>query len=96
MEVVKDEELWKIAKKRAGFKNHLASYIIINAFLWAIWYITIGRSLHLDEYGIPWPIWSTLGWGIGLAFNYYNAYHNHSEQSSVQREYDTLLNEKKQ
>src|SRR5690349_1707888 len=32
----KDEKLWRIAKKRAEFKKHLYTYIIINAFLWAI------------------------------------------------------------
>jgi hypothetical protein len=96
MEITKDEELWKIAKKRAAFKSHLTSYIIVNAFLWALWYITAGRHVELQYFYLAWPIWCTLGWGIGLAFNYFNAYHDMGSQSSVQKEYDKLLNQKKQ
>ncbi len=61
----KDPQLWDIAKRRASFKTHLATYVIINVFLWAIWFFTDG-----DRYGsnLPWPVWSTLGWGIGLVF----------------------------
>lgn len=96
MEITKDEELWKIAKKRAGFKNHLVSYIIVNAFLWAIWFITEGRHDDMKYFYLAWPIWCTLGWGIGLTFNYFHAYHDVGGQSSVQKEYDKLLNQKKQ
>lgn len=87
----KDEQLWRIAKKRAGFKKQLASYIIINGFLWAMWYITQGNPDFDDDYGnkFPWPIWCTLGWGIGLAFSYYGAYHNDKETDTM-REYQKL------
>ena len=81
----RDEQLWRIAKKRAGFKKQLASYIIVNGFLWAMWYCTQGHT-DLDEvnrYDFPWPIWSTLGWGIGLAFSYYGAYHNDKETDTM-------------
>jgi hypothetical protein len=95
MEVTKNEELWQIAKKRASFKKHLVSYVIINAFLWAIWYITSGGGTDLKYLYLAWPIWCTLGWGIGLAFNYFHAYHDVGSPSSVQKEYDKLLNERK-
>ena len=96
MEVIKDEELWKIATKRAKFKKHLVTYIIVNGFLWAIWYVTAGRNSDLDNIFGAWPIWSTLGWGIGLAFNYADAYHNVGSKSDIQNEYDKLINQKKQ
>jgi hypothetical protein len=83
----KDEQLWRIAKKRAGFKKQLASYIIINGFLWALWFFTEGYSN--DYNGIPWPIWSTLGWGVGLAFSYYSAYMENRENDTM-REYQKL------
>ena len=84
----RDEQLWRIAKKRADFKKHLASYIIINGFLWALWFFT-GRS-HDDDYnGIPWPIWSTLGWGVGLAFSYFHAYHENRDET-IMKEYQKL------
>lgn len=97
MEVIKDEQLWRIAKKRAAFKRHFASYVIINGFLWALWYITAGRHWDLDKDNIlsAWPIWSTLGWGIGLAFNYASAYHSIDKEDSVQKEYDKLKNQRK-
>lgn len=84
----RDEQLWRIAKKRAGFKKQLASYIIVNGFLWALWFFT-ERIEHDDDGGMPWPIWSTLGWGVGLAFSYYNAYIYNKEDETM-REYQKL------
>jgi hypothetical protein len=97
MEVIRDEQLWKIAKKRAAFKRHLASYLIVNGFLWALWYITAGRwtGINRDNLLTAWPIWSTLGWGIGLAFNYVGAYHQVGADDAVQKEYDKLRNARK-
>lgn len=84
----RDKQLWRIAKKRAEFKKHLASYVIINGFLWALWWITEGRD-GFDDVFSAWPIWSTLGWGVGLAFSYYGAYHNSKEEDTM-REYQKL------
>ena len=86
----KDENLWRIAKKRASFKKHLFTYAVINIFLWSIWYFTDGYAE--DGHGIPWPAWVTLGWGIGIAFNYYEAYHS-DKDSGVEREYEKLKRE---
>ena len=88
MEEGKDKHLWQIAKKRAGFKKHLATYIIINGFLWALWWFTQGH-LSDSDYDAMWPIWSSLGWGVGLAFNYYSAYHSNKEED-IMREYQRL------
>ena len=90
----RDEQLWRIAKKRADFKKHLASYIIINGFLWALWFFT-ERNHGDDYYGIPWPIWSTLGWGVGLAFSYFGAYHENRDQT-IMKEYQKLKDQDKQ
>lgn len=84
----RDEQLWRIAKKRAGFKKHLASYIIVNGFLWALWFFTT-RPYDEDYNMIPWPIWSTLGWGVGLAFSYYGAYMDNRDTDTM-REYQKL------
>ncbi|MDE3234579.1 MAG: 2TM domain-containing protein [Bacteroidota bacterium] len=90
MEQQKDERLWRIAKQRADFKKGLYSYIIVNSFLWAIWYFTIGREAGFDGY--PWPIWPMLGWGLGLAFQYFKAY-NGDKRDLAEREYERLKNE---
>lgn len=90
----KDPVLWEIARKRAGFKRHLVAYIIVNGFLWAIWFF---GNRHLAELNhlparYPWPIWPTLGWGIGLAFDYANAY-MFPRANSVEKEYEKIKNE---
>ena len=82
----RDEQLWRIAKKRAGFKKQLASYIIVNGFLWAVWFFTGGFT---DGSYYPWPIWCSLGWGIGLAFSYYGAYMENRADDTM-REYQKL------
>ena len=89
MEVINQENdpLWKTAKKRAAFKIHLGNYIVVNAFLWAIWYFT-------DRQGYMWPIWPTLGWGVGLAFNYLAVY-EFDKSDLVKREYERLKNQGK-
>ncbi len=85
----RDEQLWKIAKKRASFKSHLASYIIINGFLWGMWLLTSGNT------GNMWPAWCTLGWGVGLVFHYYNAYVS-DESDMVKKEYEKLLKKERE
>lgn len=85
----KDERLWNMAKKRAAFKRNLYSYIVINVFLWLLWWFTSGRHDKDGDYGMPWPAWVTLGWGIGVAFNYFDAYHR-SGSNLEEREYDKL------
>ena len=74
----KDPVLWETAQKRASFKSHLLTYVIVNAFLWGIWYFTgHQREITIDNWNsrhYPWPIWSTLGWGVGLAFHFAGAY----------------------
>jgi hypothetical protein len=45
------------------------------------------------HWGYPWPIWVMLGWGIGIAFQYFDAYHG-SKQELEQQEYEKLKREK--
>ena len=82
----KDPQLWHLARKRASFKSHLITYLIVNTGLWLIWYFTGARTYGA---GIPWPAWSMFGWGIGLASHYVSAYVN-TGHSSVEKEYDKL------
>jgi len=85
----KDPVLWNIAKKRYGFKWNLASYIIVNSFLWVLYFMT-GRADGERDL-LPWPIWPTLGWGIGLAFNYVSAY-GLAKNRAIEKEYERLVN----
>jgi hypothetical protein len=59
----RDPRLWQLAQKRASFKRHLVTYIIINVFFWGLWYFTRGRHDYSYDYGfLPWPVWPMLGW----------------------------------
>lgn len=94
----KDPVLWEIAQKRASFKTHAVTYVIVNAFLWGIWYLsTPGHyDINMEDIGLhifPWPLWSTLGWGIGLAFHFAGAY-IFPRTNSVEKEYEKLKNKK--
>lgn len=93
-----DEILWAIARKRAGFKKQLASYVIVNAFLWGVWFVSSGR--HGFPFGngftnyhvFPWPAWVMFWWGIGLAFSFANAYVLNT-RNDIEQEYRKLKNQ---
>ena len=87
MENTNDRHLWQIAKRRTEFKKSLTAYFLVNFFLCAIWFITSGR--HGGNF---WPIWPMLGWGIGLAFQYVNAY-TKVDNFSATKEYEKLKKE---
>lgn len=84
----KDEKLWKIARRRAEFKKHLLTYVIVNIFLWGVW---LFGGLKHGDLSFPWPVFVSFGWGIGLAFNYIGAYSG-IKDSLTEREYQKLIN----
>jgi hypothetical protein len=86
----RDEHLWKQAKKRVEFKKHLLTYLIVNAFLWAIW---IYGGLQHGDFNFPWPGFVTFGWGIGILFNYIGAYSGFKD-TMTEKEYQKLMNNK--
>jgi 2TM domain len=62
-------EAYKRAARRVqaklDFYRHLASYLIVNAALWIVAFMTTwGASSWTAKF---WPIWITIFWGIGLA-----------------------------
>jgi len=84
-----DEELRqqaiKTIKRKRDFWNHAIAYCIVNAFIILIWY--------LSGAGYFWPGWVLGGWGIGLAFNAWDAYGRGSRaigEEEIQREVDRL------
>lgn len=89
METERERELWKLVKKRVGFKRHLATYIVINTFLWLLWYFT---DRNEESAGVPWPIFPMLGWGIGIMFSFLGAY-VFVKHDSVEKEYEKLKGE---
>lgn len=88
----RDPHLWEIAQRRASFKKHLATYIVMNLFFWALWYFD--RFDTGDHRNFPWPIWPMLGWGIGLTFHYISAYVTHGS-NNIENEYQKLVDKQK-
>ena len=44
----RDPHLWEIAQRRAGFKSHLATYIVVNIFLWEYGTLRINDTIITD------------------------------------------------
>jgi hypothetical protein len=60
-----------LCRRKAGFRRHLWSYLIVNAALLLTNKMTPG----------PWWFhWSVLGWGIGLAFHFNAVYFSSRKQ----------------
>lgn len=90
----KDPHLWQLAHKRASFKRHLATFVIINLFFWILWFLTRHKEEYRQHGYFPWPVWPMLGWGIGLLFHYISAYVS-TGPDSVEKEYEKLKNQNK-
>jgi hypothetical protein len=88
----KDPALWEIAQRRASFKVHFITYIIVNGFFWALWLFggqRYGNGFEARHY--MWPVWPMLGWGVGLAFHFAGAY-LFPKVNLVENEYQKLKN----
>jgi hypothetical protein len=70
-------------RKKAEFRAHLLSYVLVNGFLIIIWAIT-GSSFF-------WPVFPIAGWGIGLAFHAWDVYRRQEySEKQIQREIHRL------
>lgn len=56
----------KRLKKRRDFQAHLIVYVLVNAFLVAIWAVTSS--------GFFWPVFPMAAWGIGVVMNAWDVY----------------------
>ena len=54
-------------KKRRDFRGHVLVYVLVNAFLVAIWALS-------DDHGFFWPVFPMGAWGIGLVMNAWDVY----------------------
>ena len=68
-----DVELRRLAIRRAdmklAFRSHLMAYVIVNAGLVMIYFMTSFGSYF-------WPVWPMIGWGIGLGAHAMTVYAN--------------------
>jgi amino acid transporter len=71
MQHPKDARQWRLSRKRAAFKRNVFTYLIVNIFLWAVWWYS---SAKYGTERLPWPVWVMLVWSIALAFQFLQAY----------------------
>ncbi|GAA4372335.1 2TM domain-containing protein [Hymenobacter koreensis] len=90
--VARDPQLWRMAKARAKFKSHAVTYLLGNALLWGIWFVSGSHSYGRNF--LPWPVWPTLFWGIGLAIQGLTTYGFTGRNNWSEREYERLLRDK--
>jgi 2TM domain-containing protein len=55
-------------KRKRDYRQHLFTFVLVNAFLWVLWALTD------DHNGVPWPVWVTVFWGIGVAWQGWSIY----------------------
>ncbi len=79
-----EERAQRRAKDRTDVMWHIATYVIINAFLWSIDIVTGGTT---------WAFWVTAGWGIAVAFHVANYL---IDERSGRRAYQRYLAEERQ
>lgn len=83
-----DEELRARAearvKAREDFRMHALIYVLVNAFLWVLWFTADGLATG----GIPWPAYASIGWGIGLIAHWWSVYgvNDSRREAEIERE----------
>jgi hypothetical protein len=60
----------KRLKAKREFRTHAVSYVLVNAGLFGVWFVT---ALNTGAW-FPWFAFPLLGWGIGLGFHAWAAY----------------------
>ena len=71
-------------KQRRDFRGHVLIYLLVNAFLTVIWWMTSSE-------GFFWPMFVMVGWGIAVVMNAYDVYvGGEITEDEIEREMDHL------
>lgn len=85
-ERLRAKALARLEKKR-DFRTHLVVYVVVNAFLWAIW----GVAFATTGFSFPWPVFPLFGWGIGLSLHAWDVYRRQDfTEEEIERELTRL------
>lgn len=92
MSTISDEKILQIKNrihKKVKFYTNFGAYLIICTFLTFIDYFDKGKGGY---FGIEWAYWVWLGWGIGIAFGFMNAFvYPNIEDKLIQKELDKQI-----
>ncbi len=72
----------KRIEARRGLGANVLAYVLVNAMLVVIWYVTGA--------GFFWPIFPILGWGIGVVFHVWDVMSPGVDERQIQAEMDRL------
>ena len=74
------EKAVKQLRKRRDFRAHLLVYVLVNAFLVAVWALT-------NPDGFFWPVFPIAAWGIGVVMNAWDVYRGDEfSEAEIRRE----------
>lgn len=82
----------EIALARYAFRWNLGLYVVINAALVGLWYLT-GPFAGTDVF--PWPVFPIVFWGIGVSAHYVAAYRR-PEGAWIAHETERILREEEE
>lgn len=81
------EQALQTLKKRRDLHTHAFIYLTINLVVWGVWTV-IGA---MSGSWWPWPLFVTLGWGVGLVANAWDVYVRRPiTEAELRREMDRL------
>ena len=105
-----EEIRWKIEqryKQRLGLIIHFVTFVIINLMLWGMWLFMTPTAAMVAvpgappeavpvDLGFPWPIFVTLGWGIGMVAHFLSYYYRYGgganrREEAIEREVEREL-----
>ncbi|MBN2114843.1 MAG: 2TM domain-containing protein [Acidimicrobiia bacterium] len=70
----------KRLKAKREFWQHLVVYVLVNALLIVVWWVTSNGDSHF------WPLWPLLGWGIGLALHAWDTFRRPISEEAIRKE----------
>jgi hypothetical protein len=74
------EKAIKQLKKQRDFRGHLLVYVLVNAFLVAVWALT-------NPDGFFWPVFPIAAWGMGVVMNAWDVYRGDEfSEAQIRRE----------
>jgi len=83
-----EQKIIEQAKRRIGFRIHFAVYLGVIILNWVSWAITFNNYPNI-KWILIWPMYPTLGWGIGIIIHYVTIFHS-DKLFSVDKEVERI------